>query len=103
MHRTPPTGAEPDQPAPVADSFTVVVWRIPRTIGVPRVVVPARRHLRRHNASDLATPLTPTAPQEDARPANPLIGVGLALVKWPLLPEANALPLYEGVTLRLTP
>lgn len=36
-------------------------------------------------------------------PGYPLIGVGLALVKWPLLPEANALPLYEGVTLRLTP
>ena len=28
-----------------------------------------------------------------------LMGVGLALVKWPLLPEASALPLYEGVTL----
>ena len=27
--------------------------------------------------------------------------VGLALVKWPLLPEADALPLYEGVTLCL--
>lgn len=44
---------------------------------------------------------------DDARMAMrarlPLIGVGLALVKWPLLPEANALPLYEGVTLRLTP
>jgi hypothetical protein len=30
-----------------------------------------------------------------------LIGVGLALVKWPLLPDAHALPLYEGVTLCL--
>ena len=30
-----------------------------------------------------------------------LMGVGLALVKWPLLPEANALPLFEGVTLCL--
>jgi hypothetical protein len=30
-----------------------------------------------------------------------LMGVGLALVKWPLLPEANALPLDEGVTLCL--
>lgn len=30
-----------------------------------------------------------------------LIGVGLALVKWPLLPDANSLPLYEGVTLCL--
>lgn len=30
-----------------------------------------------------------------------LMCVGLALVKWPLLPEADALPLYEGVTLCL--
>jgi hypothetical protein len=30
-----------------------------------------------------------------------LMGVGLALVKWPLLPESGALPLYEGVTLCL--
>jgi hypothetical protein len=30
-----------------------------------------------------------------------LMGVGLALVKWPLLPEADAMPLYEGVTLCL--
>ena len=30
-----------------------------------------------------------------------LMGVGLALVKWPLLLEADALPLYEGVTLCL--
>ena len=30
-----------------------------------------------------------------------LMGVGLALVKWPLLPEAHTLPLYEGVTLCL--
>ena len=29
------------------------------------------------------------------------MGVGLALVKWPLLPDAHALPLYEGVTLSL--
>jgi hypothetical protein len=28
-----------------------------------------------------------------------LIGVGLALVKWPLLPNAASLPLYDGVTL----
>ena len=28
-----------------------------------------------------------------------LMGVGLALVKWPLLPGAAALPLFEGVTL----
>jgi hypothetical protein len=30
-----------------------------------------------------------------------LMAVGLALVKWPLLPDAAALPLYEGVTLCL--
>ena len=30
-----------------------------------------------------------------------LMGVGLVLVKWPLLPEAHTLPLYEGVTLCL--
>lgn len=30
-----------------------------------------------------------------------LMGVGLALVKWPLLPDARTLPLYEGVTLCL--
>lgn len=27
------------------------------------------------------------------------LGLGLALVKWPLLPAAQALPLYESVTL----
>jgi hypothetical protein len=30
-----------------------------------------------------------------------LMGFGLVLVKWPLLPEAHSLPLYEGVTLCL--
>jgi hypothetical protein len=30
-----------------------------------------------------------------------LMGGGLALVKWPLLPDAHAMPLYEGVTLVL--
>ena len=30
-----------------------------------------------------------------------LMAVGLALVKWPLLPDAATLPLYEGVTLCL--
>ena len=30
-----------------------------------------------------------------------LMGVGLVVVKWPLLPDADALPLYEGVTLCL--
>ncbi len=29
------------------------------------------------------------------------MGVGLVLVKWPLLPEAHSLPLYEGATLCL--
>ena len=27
-----------------------------------------------------------------------LMAVGLALVKWPLLPDAHTMPLYEGVT-----
>lgn len=30
-----------------------------------------------------------------------LMGVGLVLVKWPLLPDASTMPLYEGVTLCL--
>jgi hypothetical protein len=30
-----------------------------------------------------------------------LMGVGLAVVKWPLLPGASDLPLFEGVTLCL--
>ena len=30
-----------------------------------------------------------------------LMGVGLVLVKWPLLPDAHTMPLYEGVTLCL--
>ena len=30
-----------------------------------------------------------------------VIGVGLVLVKWPLLPDAHTMPLYEGVTLCL--
>jgi hypothetical protein len=30
-----------------------------------------------------------------------LMAVGLVLVKWPLLPDAHALPLFEGVTLCL--
>jgi hypothetical protein len=29
------------------------------------------------------------------------MGLGLVLVKWPLLPEAHTMPLYEGVTLCL--
>lgn len=30
-----------------------------------------------------------------------LMGVGLALARWPLLPDAHTMPLYEGVTLCL--
>ena len=30
-----------------------------------------------------------------------LMAVGLAIVKWPLLPDAASLPIYEGVTLCL--
>lgn len=30
-----------------------------------------------------------------------LMGVGLALVKWPLVPDAHTRPLYEGVTICL--
>jgi hypothetical protein len=30
-----------------------------------------------------------------------LMGVGLALVQWPLLPSAGSLPLHQGVTLCL--
>jgi hypothetical protein len=30
-----------------------------------------------------------------------LMGLGLALVKWPLLPDVDTMPLYEGVTLCL--
>jgi hypothetical protein len=35
------------------------------------------------------------------RAAYLLMGLGLALVKWPQLPDAADLPLYEGVTLSL--
>ena len=55
------------------------------------------------------TPATPTAPEADLslrrlhlmRGGYLLMGVGLALVKWPLLPDAHTQPLYEGVTLCL--
>ncbi|MDR7252296.1 hypothetical protein J2X46_001272 [Nocardioides sp. BE266] len=30
-----------------------------------------------------------------------LMAIGLAVVKWPLVPDARALPLYDGVTLCL--
>jgi len=29
------------------------------------------------------------------------MGLGIAVVKWPLLPDASTMPLYEGVTLCL--
>jgi hypothetical protein len=29
------------------------------------------------------------------------MGLGLALVKWPLLPDASSMPIYEGVTLTM--
>ena len=55
--------------------------------------------------------ITPAAPKTEAdlsllqlnlmRAGYLLMGVGLALVKWPLLADADALPLYEGVTLCL--
>lgn len=55
-----------------------------------------------------AATLTPTAssvlstPRMHAMRAGYLLmGVGLAVVKWPLLPGADNLPLYEGVTLCL--
>jgi hypothetical protein len=53
--------------------------------------------------------LTPTAPATELslrrlhlmRAGYLLMGVGLAFVKWPLLPDAHTQPLYEGVTLCL--
>jgi hypothetical protein len=54
-----------------------------------------------------ATP-TPTARKELSltrinmmRGGYALMGIGLALVKWPLLPDAYTMPLWEGVTLSL--
>jgi hypothetical protein len=55
------------------------------------------------------TPPTPGPPAADLslarlhlmRAGYLLMGVGLAIVKWPLLPSAGTLPLYEGVTLCL--
>jgi hypothetical protein len=55
-----------------------------------------------------APPATATAPPRPGvarlhlmRAGYLLMGVGLVLVKWPLLPDASTLPLYEGVTLSL--
>ncbi|HSK32301.1 MAG TPA: hypothetical protein VK903_02335, partial [Propionicimonas sp.] len=56
----------------------------------------------------LTTPTAPTTATELSltrlhlmRAGYLLMGVGLALVKWPLLPDAHTQPLYEGVTLCL--
>jgi hypothetical protein len=52
-------------------------------------------------------PAPATAPELSATRLNLMRGgylfmaVGLAAVKWPLLPDAGSLPLYEGVTLCL--
>lgn len=54
----------------------------------------------------IVTPTAPTAATELSltrlnlmRAGYLLMAVGLALVKWPLLPDAHTQPLYEGVTL----
>lgn len=58
------------------------------------------------HAVTTAVPVTP-APVLSARRLNLmrggylLMGVGLVAVKWPLLPEAHTVPLYESVTLCL--
>ncbi|MFC7723661.1 hypothetical protein ACFQW6_00990 [Nocardioides sp. GCM10028917] len=58
--------------------------------------------------STVTATTTPTARKELSltrinmmRAGYAFMGIGLALVKWPLLPEAHTLPLYEGVTLAL--
>jgi hypothetical protein len=51
-------------------------------------------------AAPIATELSPLRLLV-MRGAYLLMGVGLAIVKWPLLPEAHAMPLFEGVTLCL--
>jgi hypothetical protein len=54
-----------------------------------------------------AAAATPTAPDLSVTRLNGmrggylLMGVGLVIVKWPQLPGAHTLPLYEGVTLCL--
>lgn len=53
------------------------------------------------------TPARPVAPDLSTTRLNLMrvgylfMGVGLALVKWPLLPDASTMPLYEGVTLSM--
>jgi hypothetical protein len=56
----------------------------------------------------VTTTAPPTTRAELSRPRLALLragylfmGGGLVLVKWPLLPDAHTLPLYEGVTLCL--
>ena len=50
---------------------------------------------------------TPTSPGLSRKRQNLMrggylfVGAGLAVVKWPLLPKAHTMPLYEGVTLCL--
>jgi hypothetical protein len=58
--------------------------------------------------SVLATPAAPVAEAQLTRARIRLMragylfmGVGIALVKWPLLPDGHTLPLYEGVTLSM--
>lgn len=47
-----------------------------------------------------STPPPPGAVRLTAlRGAYLLVGVGIAIVKWPLLAQAHQMPLYEGVTL----
>ena len=53
-----------------------------------------------NRSSPAATELSPFRLQV-MRGGYLVIGVGLALVKWPLLPDAHTMPLYEGVTLCL--
>jgi hypothetical protein len=58
--------------------------------------------------TSIATPAARTTPADLSltrlhlmRAGYLLMGVGLALVKWPLLPDAASLPLFDGVTLCL--
>jgi hypothetical protein len=53
-------------------------------------------------AAPTTTETVPSLPRLHAlRAGYLLMGVGLVVVKWPLLPGAHDLPLYEGVTLCL--
>ena len=82
-----------------------------RDLGVPLISVLPAPTITPHPEEPVSTTTV------DARPATPpdlsltrlnalragylLMGLGLALVKWPLLPDAHTMPLYEGVTLCL--